>query len=120
MSVVKLPDMSDVTVIINGICISGVIFFDCEEAVAHYDIRAFGEDQPIAQVANNNTYTVKLTTYGDIRTQTDITSDELILTAGMKNNLHTYTQCRVLKYNVRSDDDNKVYTDIIISALRRN
>lgn len=120
MSVVKLPDMSDVTVIINGTHINGVTFFDCEETVSHYDIRAFGEDRPIAQVAQNNTYTVHLTAYGDIRTQADITSEELIVTVGMKNDLHTYTQCRILKYNLRSDDDNKIYTDITLSALRRN
>lgn len=120
MSTAKLPDMSDVTVIINGTNINGVTFFDCEEASSLYDIKAFGEDRPIAQVPQNNTYTVKLTVYGDICSQTDIASEELIVTAGMKNNLYTYTQCKVLKYNIRSDDDNKVYTEITLSAVRRN
>lgn len=120
MSTAKLPDMSDVTVIINGTHINGVTFFDCEETSSLYDIKTFGEDRPIAQVPLNNTYTVKLTVYGDICSQTDITSYELNITAGIKDNLHTYTQCKVLKYNIRSDDDNKVYTDITLSALRRN
>ena len=119
MSIVKLPDMSDITVVINGTHISGVIFFDCEETASHYDIRAFGEDHPIAQVKKNNAYTIKLTVYGDISTQTDITSDELNITIGMNNNLNTYTQCRILKYRLHNDDDNKIYTDITLSALRR-